>query len=575
MAHSPMNLLRRVWFRITGWRRVRDLDVEMRLHVELRAAANRRKGLPDGDAEREARRRFGNRLKLREESRDAWGFSAVERFQRDLQYALRQVIRRPLSTLVVVATLALGIGANTAMFTLLDLLLFRPAPWSTTDRVVWIAAVSQSSEGSMSYPDYLHYRNATRTLAGTAAFSGNGVSVGGPHPSRVLCGLVSGNFFEVVGIRAAIGRPFAPEEDAAPAAHPVVVLSDAFWRARFGGDPGVVNRSIAINGRPFTIVGVAPPGFDGFAYADNAEQLWVPLAMQASVMPRSTALLTAPDERWLRVIGRLADGVSLGEAEAEIRVLAARLNPAGTPPERAKGARVVAARGGMTPWEQRELGPVFGLVSIVPVLVLLVASANVANVLLARHVSRRREFALRRAIGASRGRVIRQLLTESLLLALMSSVAGFAASFGLIAVVAHYGNVPADFTTLLTPDRRALVATTVLAVGAIVFFGLAPALTATRFDVLPALKAEGTTSTVPAARRRLQRGLVVAQVALSLALLIVAGLFLQSLSRAARVDPGFDPRGLATVSFNPEGEGSLASRRAAFVSEFLARAASM
>src|SRR5258708_6438045 len=273
-AANRMTVFRRFWFFLTRWRRLRDLDDEMQLHVEMRSAANRWRGLPSDEAAREARRRFGNPLTLREESRDTWGFSELERMNRDLRHAVRQVIRRPVWTVVVVSTLALGIGANTSIFAFVDAMLFRPAPGNRTDRLVWIASLQARSGriGSMSYPDYVAYRERATTLSGMLAYGGNGLAVGGSRPQRVLGGLVSGNYFDVLGIRAAMGRTFTADEDSEPGAHPVAVVSDALWREMFGADPGVVNRIVPINGRPFTIIGIAPRGFTGVARAANADQ---------------------------------------------------------------------------------------------------------------------------------------------------------------------------------------------------------------------------------------------------------------------------------------------------------------
>ncbi len=488
----------------------------------------------------------------------------------DLRFAVRHLLRRPASTLVVVLTLAVGVGANASMFTLVDAMLFRPAPWGQTGRLLWITTV-RGHAGSVSYPDYLAYRDRATTFDGVVAFGGNGVAVGAPHPERVLGGLVSGNYFDVLGIRPALGRTLTPADDGAPGAQAVVVLSDAFWRSHFGADPGVVDRSVAINGRPFRIVGVAQAGFTGVAYGDDPEDLWMPLAMTPVAIPEGVSL--ASGAAWLRVVGRLRATASAGQADAEVRVIARQLNPPGTPREREKSARVSALRGGMTPWEQDDFGPIFGLISLVPVLVLIVACANVANVLLASHLSRRRELAMRRAIGASRARLVRQLLAESLLLAAGAGAVGFALSFVLIAAIARVAQIPDDFTALLTPDRRILLASAAAAFLATLAFGLAPAMATTRFDVLPALKAEGGQSTAAPDRRRAQRAFLVAQMALSLVLLVVAGLFLGSLSKAMRVDPGFDPRGVVTASFDTALQGYTPARRAEVMARFLERAA--
>jgi predicted permease len=574
-----MTLFRRLWYVLTRWRRVRDLDDEMRLHVAMRAAANQRQGLAPDEAQREAKRRFGNPLKLREQARDMWGFSPLERTSQDFRSALRRVLHYPMWTLIIVSTLAIGIGANTSVFTLVDTMLFKPAPWNSSGRLVWISSVSgRSSEmGGMSYADYLAYRDRATTLSGVLAYAGNGVGIGGGGQTaeHVNAGLVSTNYFDVIGIHAAIGRTFVADDGAGPRGAAVVVLSDAFWREHFRADPAVIDRVLTINGRPFTIVGVAPRGFTGVAYADNAEQVWVPLAMQPLVLPDTANLLTAADTRWLRVVARLGDGRTLGQADAEMSVIARQLNSSGTPPDREKGVQTTPVRGGMLPSEQRELEPIFGLIAIVPALVLLVSCANVANVLMAGNISRRKELAMRQAIGASRARVIGLLLMESVVLACLSAAAGFAVSFGVTAVIVHYGKVGGDFSSLLTPDRRALVATTAIAILTTVFFGLAPALTATKFDVLPVLQEEGITSTPASGRAVVRRAFVIAQVTVSLILLIVAGLFVQSLLNAMRVDPGFEPHGVVTVSFDTDLLGYTASRRAGFVTEFVDRASVM
>ena len=570
-------MFRRLRFFVTRWRQIRDLDEEMRLHVELRAAANRRDGLHPDEAARQARLRFGNPLALREDARAAWGFSELERVAADLRHAVRRIVQQPGRTFVVVATLALGIGATTAMFSLVDALLFKPAPWDKSGDAVWIAGLKGRSAhpGDVSYPDYLVYRDRTAMLSGVAAEGGTAMSIGSGQPRRVLGGLVSGNYFDVLEIPAQIGRTFAPDEDTTPGAHPVVVLSDALWTEHFGADPAVVGTRVAINGHSFTIIGVTPRGFTGAAFATNPYELWVPMTMQSAAMPRDADRLTDANRAWLLVVGRLRDGVAAAEADAEARVIAGQMNAPQTLEDQRKSLRVLPMRGGLTPPEQESLALIFGLVSIVPALVLFVACANAANVLMAHHSGRRREFAMRRAIGASRGRLVRQLLSESVVVALLAGLAGFGTSFALSAVIARFGDVPPDVSALLAPDSRTLVAATVLALGAVLIFGLAPALTTTRFDVLPVLKDEGTTSTIARGPARLRRIFLVAQVALSLTLLVTAGLFFQSLSRALRVDPGFDPQGLAIVSFDLDLQGYSPDRRAAFAARFVERVSAL
>jgi predicted permease len=416
-----------------------------------------------------------------------WILSALERVGGDVRHAVRGLARRPTWTLVVVSTLALGIGPNTAIFTLIDSMLFKPASWNRDNRLVWVVSLATHS-GRMSYADYITYRDRAPTLSGVLAFGGSGVSVGSAHPQRVLSGFVSGNYFDVLRLRPVVGRTFLPDEDAETGGQPVAVLSHAFWTEQFAADPRVVNTVVTINGQPFTIIGVAPPGFTGVAYANDAEHLWLPLAMHGVVMRTGAASPAASTSRWLRVVGRLQDGATAAQAAAEVGVIAQQSLPAGTRSDRERGMRVVPVRGGLNPWEQRELAPVFGLIAIVPLLVLLVACTNVANLLMARNRSRSKELAIRLAIGASRTRLVRLLLTESLVLALPSAVVGFVFSFGVIRLMMRFGNLPTDDLHLLTPDSRALVATTLLAIATTLVFGLAPALTVTKVALLPALK---------------------------------------------------------------------------------------
>ena len=553
-----------------------DLAEEMRLHVELRAAAHRRRGLDDQAADLSARRQFGNVLKLREESQDMWGFTTFERVLKDARHACRQLIRRPAGTATVVMTLALGVGANTSIFTIVNATLFRPAPGQDPDRLVWVAIMEGQSGHvrAMSYPIYVDLRDRAATLSGLLAYSGTEFSLGGQRAERVYGAVVSGNYFAVLGIAAAAGRTFRADEDVVPGAYPVVVLSDRLWRNRFGSDPGVIGAPMTINGRQFTTIGVAPPGFVGVELGETVE-LWVPMAMQREAMPSMPDLLTDRGAGWLRVMGRLRNGSTAAQADAELRGLSAQSQVPASEREDARVASVIPVRGGLDPSNRREVVPVFALLSIVPALVLFVACFNIANVLLARNVGRRKEFAMRRAIGATRARLVGQLLVEAMLLALLAAMAGFVVSFGLMAVIVYFGDVPAEVASVLRPDGRVLAATTTLAVLTSLVFGLAPALTATNFDLLPSLKADGPTSPSGAGRHRLRSGLVVAQVAVSIALLITAGLFLRSLSKAINVDPGFEARGAATISVDPALQGYTPEREVMFVQQLLAGASAL
>ncbi len=535
----------------------------------MRAARHRRQGLSEHDAALAARRQFGNVLRLREESQDMWGFMTIERTAKDTRYAMRQLIRRPGWTATVLMTLALGLGANTSIFALVDAMLFRPAPGQHPEQLVWVSTMEGQSGHirAMSYPGYTELRDRATTMSGLLAYGATSFSVGGERAERVLGNLVSGNYFDVLGIPAAIGRTFSTEEDTTPGVHPVVVLSDGLWRRRFNADTNVSGTTAVINGRPFTIVGVAPPGFAGVELGENIE-LWMPLAMQSQAMPSMPDLLTARGAGWLRVVGRLRDNVTVERADVEMRTLSKQAQPDARPDEE-RLARVSPVRGGLDPANRSDLVPVFALLSMVPALVLLVACFNVANVLMARNVGRRKEFAMRRAIGATRARLVGQLLVEAVVLALLASACGFVVSYALTALIVHFGEVPAEVASVIGPDVRVLAATTALAVLTTLIFGLAPALTATRFELLPSLKDEGLTATPGAGRRRLRAAFVVAQVAVSLALLITAGLFLQSMSKALDVNPGFEPRAAATLSVDPALQGYAPARQHTFATQMI------
>jgi predicted permease len=569
-----MKFLRRLWFLFTHRQRADDLREEMRLHVELRAAANQRHGLDADHAERAARRRFGNELRLTEESADAWGFIRFDQARQDLRHAVRHLAQRPMWTATIVLTLAIGIGANASVFALVNAILFAPVAGAHPDRLVWLATRTLPSGrvSNMSYPDYTAFRDRSTTLTGAMAYSGNMFSIGSRPAARVYGDVVSGNYFDLLGVHAALGRPLRPDDDR-PGSPAVAVLSDVLWKERFGGNFGVVNSAVGVNGHPFVIVGVAPPGFVGGELGEDAE-LWVPLARIALAFPnhKDLSLLTEPDSDWLRVIGRLRDGVTLSEARAELVGLAPSLRPPGSASKRRTSVEVTAAIGDGP--SGRGAASVLGLLSLVPLLVLLVACSNVGNVIMANNVARRREFAMRRAVGASRGRLIHQLLVEAVVLALGAALAGLVASSGLTHLVGYLGDIPpGDLATVLGPNLRVLLATTTLALAAVVVFGLLPALTATKLDLVSALKEHGDRGTT--GRFRLRSTFVVVQVALSAMLLVVAGLFLQSVGKSLRVDTGFEARGAVSVSFDPALQGYSPDRQALLVQRLLDRAGSL
>ena len=459
----------------------------------------------------------------------------------DLRYALRTLARRPGFTAVAVLTLALGVGANTTVFSWIEAIAFDPVPAvEGDDRLVALQFAQGSRDNlSFSYPNYVDVRDARLPeFTGVAAYDlvALNLRIGG-EPERVWGQIVTANLFEVLGVRAALGRTLQPEDDRAPGASPVLVISDALWRGRFATDPSIVGRSLAVNGHAFTVVGVAPRGFIG-PMNGLAADAWLPMMMQSTVVPGDR--LNARGSGWLQAFGRLAPGATTRQAQAAVDVVAARL--ARDHPSLHKDRRLVLA----PMWSDGAGGvflPVLGVVMGVVAVVLLIACANVAGLLLARAGGRQREIAVRLAIGASRAQLVRQLLTESAVLAAASGAAGLLLTIWtsrLLTAVLPPLPFPVRLEGTVNP-RVLLFALGATLVTALVF-GLVPALAASRPSLAPSLKEMAGASGGGRGRAWLRKGLVVAQVALSLVLLVGAGLFLRTLQHASRIDPGFDAR---------------------------------
>jgi predicted permease len=494
-----------------------------------------------------------------------------EMFQ-DLRFGARMLAKTPGFTLIVALTLALGIGANTAIFSLVDAALFRPLPVVEAPDQLVVIARGAFAQGALSYPDFKVLRERSEVLSGLAISMVTQISFSNGVRSEVALGsLVSANYFDALGIKPVLGRTFLPAEDHTPGAHPVVVLSHGFWRSRFNSDPALVGRTIVLNNQRFTVVGVAPAGFDGETPPMKVN-LWVPAMMTTAMMPPPPLEQQVPqdllsDRRYelFNAIGRLKRGVTLVQAQAALETINRQIelsNP--VPPEQRffpnadRALRLVPPRG-IAIGPIREMSVTASrLLAATVIAVLLIACANVANLLLARATTRRKEVAVRLALGATRWRLIRQLLTESLLLAFIGATVGLLFAYWIKRLLlAFKPPFPSAFTfTLDLPlDGRVLGFTLLLAVATGVIFGLFPALQASRPDVIPALKDE---SGAEGSRRRLlnlRGALVIAQVALSLAVLISTGLFLRSLSYARQIDLGFKPDNVLEVSFNLAHQG--------------------
>jgi macrolide transport system ATP-binding/permease protein len=512
----------------------------------------------------------------------------VSSLLRDLRFGLRQLAAAPAFTAAAVASLALGIGVNTAVFSLVNGFFLRALPAAEPERLVAVFTTDPQTEGMLP-TSWLNYLDLERALAGGAAGEGGvldaaaavrpvsvSLSDGGAAAEQLAADLVTGGFWRLAGVAPAQGRFFGPETDAAPGGHPVAVLSHGLWRRRFGGDPAVVGRTVQVNRRPYTVAAVAPEGFRGLNLLAEPE-LWLPMGQRGELATGQIAtFFELRRGLMLWVYGRLAPGATVERAEAALAALAAELERAH--PEDNAGRSLVAvpaAEAAIHP-DRRGWFELAGKVLMTVVgLVLLVACANVANLLLARAVARRKEVAVRLAIGAGRGRMVRQLLAESLLLALAGGVAGLAVGLVTREILWRFRPplVPESLDVGLDPRVLGFTLAAALATG--VLFGLAPALRSARTDLVTALKEEPSAS--PARRRRLPlaEGLVVAQVVLSVVALVGAGLFLRSLGNVLDLDPGFERQRLAFVSFDLGAQGYDRPRAEAFYRRAVEAAAAL
>jgi predicted permease len=485
----------------------------------------------------------------------------------DARLALRGWRKSPMFTSIAILSLALGIGANAAIFTLVDQVLLRLLPVESPEELVQLRFTGTRygnnwGDGTeLSYPVYKEFRDNTRVLSGVFARFGTAVNVGAAgRTDRVAGELVTGNYFSVLGVGAALGRTIAEDDDRQPGGHPVAVLSHGFWTSRFSADPSVLNSPITINGHSYTIIGVSRPGFEGIELGRQT-QVFVPMMMKARITPTWDAM----DERlwrWVRVFARLQPGVSREQALAELTpffhtVLERDLADKGfasaskeTRDTYAKNALVVADASQGRSGFRRNLATPLWLLMGTAAGVLVIACANIANLLLVRGAARQREIAVRLALGATRRRLISQLLVESLLLAGAGALVGIAIAAATAPIVLGFfvsPDLPRPIST--TPDWRILGFTIALAVATGVLFGIAPALQSTRPQVAPTLKDQATN--VMGGSGRLRKGLVASQIAVSLLLLIGAALFIRTLNNLLSVDIGFATNRLLSFSIDP------------------------
>jgi predicted permease len=491
----------------------------------------------------------------------------------DLRYAVRGLAKSPGWTVAAVLTLALGVGANVAVFSLVDTLMLRPiSGLADPGRLVWVAPTEEGRPRAASYPDFAEFREQAAVFSGVAAFDRVPVHASSAQQAeRLQAEIASGEYFDVLGVVPAVGRFFTADDERER--RPVAVLSSAYWRTRFGGDPRAIGATLSLNGRHWTVVGVAPASFAGLDI-EALPDLYLPLGTWLEASGHGEELQSRASAR-LRVIARLKPGVGRNAAAAAVAAVARRTTSLRRTSARQPSATVEGLKGWVPPGQLGQMLPIALLGMAATGTVLLIASANVANLLLGRAARRRREIGVRLAIGASRGRIVRQLLSESLVLAGLGAAAGVLVASSTLDLLLSRFSVPAGLVPAV--DARVLLYAIAAALATGVVFGLAPAWSAVRPAAISALRDASGSPSGPQGSK-LQAGLVVAQVALSLLLLACAGLFLRSLGKAASVPVGFDrarASEILTVSFDLETQGYPPEKARRFRSDLLARVAAL
>lgn len=571
ISFKEVNARIRAFFRPAGLDR--DFDQELESHLAMLAEDYSRRGLSPDQARREASLRVGGLTQLREAHRHTRGLPFLEALAQDLRYALRALRKNPGFTAIAVLTLAFGIGVNTAVFTAYNAVVLRPVEASDPGRLVQITRSTRDQ--FFSYPDYQFYRDNSKAFSGIVAMAffvssmtgagtappATGANIAGVaglqlpqaiggNSERVMAGMVSGNYFNVLGVGAVLGRTFLPEEDRA-GAQPVALLSHNFWERRFNRDIGLLGRSLRLNGVDVIVAGITPKDFTGtFPVVPD---FWIPMELQPR-LAQNSEILRDRNDVCCRVFGRLRTGVVPAQAAAEMDALSARLRLAIPLPEsRANGQTGRFVLAPATLMGPSEGSTAFAIIMLGAVsLVLLIACANVASLLLARSAARQREIAIRLAIGASRSRLIRQLLTENAVMSVLSGTGGMVLSWWSLhfLMVEIAGGLPTYFGGLalhVAPDYRVLAYTLFLSLTAAIGCGLAPALQASQPNLTAAIREESAAFGSRIRKSRLRDLMVGIQVAVCLVLLIAAGLLARTSQRALNIDLGFDYRNIISM----------------------------
>jgi predicted permease len=557
----------------------RELDAEIRTHLEMRADDLEQRGLSRDEALAQARREFGSGARVSEEVRAAWQFRWLEELTGDVRYALRAFRRSPVFTFTAVVSLALGIGANSAIVAALDAVLWRPLPVADPQSLVTLSVIHANGSIRDNLPaEYIARLRVTDVFSDIVTQTSDGLSFTyDERAERIVAEAVSPNYFSFLGLRPILGQAFTPAVEAGGGWAPEAVLSYRFWQRRFAGDRGVIGRVIHLNTYPFTIVGVSPPGFLGLVQGFDPE-LRIPHLPDGQEL-NEIRLITGARSRSMTAMARLSPRVTLAHAEGVAEAQLQQFLRTATGPEARRidssRARVLPGAQGWADGLAQFHAPLFVLLALVGV-VLLTACANVASMLLARATTRRRELAVRASIGAGRARLVRQLLTESLLLSLLGGALGFAVAGRATELLVRF--LPQGHISLfldLRPDARMLTVAFALSLVTGLLFGIVPALQVTRGDLAATLKADAGTSVGEPRGARLRKLLVASQVAFSLVLLVVAGLFVRTLANLRPADLHTRTDRVLLFTLKPQLEIYTPERKRLLTSELVRRVSAL
>ena len=524
----------------------RDMDKELRFHLEMEIEGNVRRGMSPAEARRQALMSFGGVEKFKEECREVRGAPLIDSLLQDIRYGARILVRNPGFTVVAVLTLGLGIGANTAIFSVIYGVLMRPLPYKDGNQLVIVqqqAPLAHILNVPFSVKEVQDYRDQNQTLDSVVEHHSMSFTLlGGKEPQRVATGVVSANFFDVLGVKPLLGRTFV-DADEQHGSDAVIVLSYQYWKQSHGGDPDIIGRTFQMNNRPHTVIGVLPP----IPQYPIEQDVYMPTSHCPT--RSSEQFIANRNARMMSVFGRLKAGIPVSQAQADLSTLAGNLQqqyPDSYPTNRGYAANVVSLQEELT----RRAKPTFLILLGTAGLVLLIACANVANLTLARLMRREREMAIRSSLGAGRGRLIRQLLTESTLLSLAGGALGLALAAGGLQLLVRFA---ARFTTRsneIKIDGLVLLFTLGISVATGLIFGLMPAFSSDK-NLTGALKEGGGRTSSGVKRQRVRNLLIVAQVGVSFILLIWAGLMVRSLIKLQHVNPGFDPERVLAMRISP------------------------